>query len=190
MVPTLVHDGNVIIDSSVIMEYLEEVFPTIQLTPGDPVGRAHIRAWLHYFDEVPTPSARYPSFNRFLIRTLEKMNHEGFTADAEARPLRKHLYQRMGQHGFPQEDTDQALENLVQSMDRIEATLKSHGSPWIMGEQFTIIDASYLPNIDWLDDLGYARMWQDERPLVSDWYDRIRARPSYPIAYYEGSRHS
>ena len=47
VVPTLLHGDNVIIDSSVIMEYLEEVFPTIQLTPGDPVGRAQIRAWLH-----------------------------------------------------------------------------------------------------------------------------------------------
>ena len=32
VVPTLIHDGNVIIDSSVICEYLDEVFPEIRLT--------------------------------------------------------------------------------------------------------------------------------------------------------------
>ena len=188
LVPTLVHDGHVIIDSSVIMEYLEEVFPEISLSPPGPVGRAKMRKWLRYFDEVSTPSIRYPSFNKFLIRTFQKMDAAQFAAAAEARPLRKHFYQRMGQDGFPQDDIDRALENLGQSMDRVEAALAEHGGPWIMGEQFTIVDAAYLPNIDRLDDLGYAQMWQDGRPLVTGWDDRIRRRPSYGTAYYEGSR--
>jgi glutathione S-transferase len=33
VVPTLVHDGNPVIDSSVIMEYLDEAFPETSLTP-------------------------------------------------------------------------------------------------------------------------------------------------------------
>lgn len=188
LVPTLVHDGQPILDSSVIMEYLEEVFPETPLSPPDPVGRAKMRKWLRYFDEVSTPSIRYPSFNKFLIRPFQKMDAEQFAAAAEARPLRKHFYQRMGQDGFPPEDIDRAMENLGQSMDRVEAALAEHGGPWIMGEMFTIVDAAYLPNIDRLDDLGYAQMWEAGRPLVTDWYGRIRERPSYPIAYYEGSR--
>ena len=56
VVPTLIHDGDVIIDSSVIMEYLDEVFPGGRLTPEDPVRRAHMRKWLRYFEEVPTPA--------------------------------------------------------------------------------------------------------------------------------------
>ncbi len=188
VVPTLVHDGNVILDSTVIMEYLEEVFPEIPLSPPDAVGRAKMRKWLRYFDEVATPSVRYPSFNQYLIRPFQRMDAAQFAAAAEKRPLRKHFYRRMGQNGFPQEDIDRALETLGQSMDRIEEALAAPGGPWIMGKRFTIVDAAYLPNIDRLDDLGFARMWEDGRPLLSDWYDRIRARPSYPVACYEGSR--
>ena len=188
VVPTLVHDGQAILDSSVIMEYLEEVFPEVALAPADAVGRARMRKWLRYFDEVPTPAIRYPSFNRYLIRTFQRMDEAQFAAAAAARPLRKHFYQRMGRDGFPAEDIERALENLGQSMDRIEAALAAHGGPWIMGAQFTIVDAAYLPNIDRLDDLGYAHMWRDGRERVAGWYDRIRARPSYPVAYYEGSR--
>ena len=33
VVPTVVHDGTPIIDSSVIMEYLDEVFPSPRLSP-------------------------------------------------------------------------------------------------------------------------------------------------------------
>ena len=39
VVPTLVHDGEPIIDSSVICEYLDEVFPVNSTTPPDALGR-------------------------------------------------------------------------------------------------------------------------------------------------------
>ena len=44
VVPTLVDDGTPIIDSSVIMEYLDEVYPEIALSPAEPKQRAHMRA--------------------------------------------------------------------------------------------------------------------------------------------------
>jgi glutathione S-transferase len=45
VVPTLDHDGNIVIDSSVIIEYLDEVAPeTENFTPADPVARTHARA--------------------------------------------------------------------------------------------------------------------------------------------------
>src|SRR5215211_3991940 len=44
VVPTLDHDGNIVIDSSVIVEYLDEVEPGISnFTPRDPVARARMR---------------------------------------------------------------------------------------------------------------------------------------------------
>jgi glutathione S-transferase len=42
VVPTLVDDGTPIIDSSVIMEYLDEVYPEIALSPAEPKQRAQI----------------------------------------------------------------------------------------------------------------------------------------------------
>ena len=46
VVPTLVHDGTVTINSSVIYEYLDEVFPENSLSMSEPVGQAHMRKWL------------------------------------------------------------------------------------------------------------------------------------------------
>ena len=46
VVPTLVHDGAVIIESSVIMEYLEDAFPAVPLRARDAQGRARMRLWL------------------------------------------------------------------------------------------------------------------------------------------------
>jgi len=44
VVPTLIDDGNIIIDSSVICDYLDERYPTVRLTPDDLVARACMRA--------------------------------------------------------------------------------------------------------------------------------------------------
>ena len=66
VVPTLIDGDDVIIDSSVILEYLEEVYPDHPMSPNDPVGRAHMRKWLRYLEEVPTPAVRIPSFNNFI----------------------------------------------------------------------------------------------------------------------------
>src|SRR5581483_8206048 len=38
--PVLVHDGNIIVESSVICAYLDEVFPAPPLMPKNPVERA------------------------------------------------------------------------------------------------------------------------------------------------------
>ncbi len=43
-VPTLVHGERTLTQSLAILEYLEEVFPEPRLMPGDPDGRARVRA--------------------------------------------------------------------------------------------------------------------------------------------------
>src|SRR5881397_546439 len=49
VVPTLDHDGAIIIDSSVIIEYLDEIAPEPQnFTPRDPVRRARMRALMRF----------------------------------------------------------------------------------------------------------------------------------------------
>ena len=42
VVPTLVHDGEPIIESSVICEYLDDVFPEPPLSPSDALGKARL----------------------------------------------------------------------------------------------------------------------------------------------------
>ncbi|MGZ5841187.1 MAG: glutathione S-transferase family protein [Xanthobacteraceae bacterium] len=52
VVPTLVHDGKVIVESSVICEYLDEVFPAPSLKPAAPEQRAAMRLWTKAVDVI------------------------------------------------------------------------------------------------------------------------------------------
>src|SRR5258707_9785917 len=51
VVPTLDHDGEIVIDSAVIGEYLDEIAPTPEnFTPPLPLERAPMRALMHFID--------------------------------------------------------------------------------------------------------------------------------------------
>lgn len=188
VVPTIVHDDAVIIDSSVIMEYLDEVFPDTPLTPADPVRRAHMRKWLRYMEEVPTPAIRVPSFNKFIAKRYAGLSPEQYAQMADNHPIRKQFYQHMRKEaGFDERETQDALDRLQQAVDRVEKGLTDSGGPWIMGETLTLADFCYTPTVDRMNDLGLAEMWAD-RPRAAAWYDRIRALPAFEKTYYPGTR--
>lgn len=185
VVPTLVHDGRTVVDSSVIGEYLEDVFPDKPLRPKDPVDRAGMRAWRQFIDEVPTVAIRAPSFNAAFVAIWSHMSDEEFAEYVERLPLRKHFYRRMGRQGFPNEDIQASLDQLEMSLDRMERALEQ--TTWLAGEQFSLADTSMIPTIVRMEDLGLADMWE-ELPRVTDWYGRARARASFQAAFYSGSR--
>jgi glutathione S-transferase len=186
VVPTLVHDDNVIIDSSVICEYLDEVFPAPRLVPADPVRRAQMRAWLRYLEEVPTAAIRVPSFHMALASRFAGLNEAEFLdQEADIRPIRKHFYRRMGPQGFAAEDVAASLEELDRTLQRMEQALVE--GPWLMGD-YTLADIVVTPSIDRMVDLGLARDWPARYPRVSAWWERMQARPAFKAAYYANTR--
>ena len=52
LVPVLEHDGLVLSDSPVILEYLERTFPEPALLPAEPARRAEIRIFCDWFNRV------------------------------------------------------------------------------------------------------------------------------------------
>jgi glutathione S-transferase len=185
VVPTLIHDGDPIIDSSVINEYLDEVFPAVPLRPADAKARARMRAWRQYIDEVPTPAIRPPSFNFFIVQSFAGLSAAQFAALAERLPLRKHFYQRMGQGGFSDADIAEAVDKLESSLKRMEKSLAD--GPWLNGADYSLADVSITPTVVRMADLGLAHHW-DDKPRVAEWYERIQARPAFAATYYPGAR--
>lgn len=185
VVPTLVHEGEPIIDSSVINEYLDESFDAHPLRPASALARARMRAWRQYFDEVATPSVRYPSFNIAFVPHFQRMSDDEFRAFAEQRPLRRDFYLKMGRHGFPPDELNAALARLRQTFERMAGALAD--GPWLIGTQMTLADISILPTVVRLADLGLPMLWQD-LPEVARWYRRMQDRPAFDATFVPGSR--
>ena len=184
VLPALEHDGRVVIESQVICEYLDEVFPNEGncLIPKDAYKRARMRAWLYYISEVPTSAIRYPSFNTLFRDLISERNTPEFR---EKLPLRKALYGKFGTTGFSETEILESRDSLRQTVERIDTATKE--SPWIMGEQFTLSDICVTPTIVRMQDLGMQEIWTDLK-YFQTWFARLQERPSFRQTFYKGSR--
>ena len=186
VVPTMVHDGTVLLDSSAINEYLEDAFPETPLRPGDAKTCAQMRYWRQYIDEVPTPSIRVPSFQLVFRNWWAQLSPEEFEQYTNRLPIRKYFYRQMRGGGFSSEQLEEADYNLAQTLQRMEDAL-SDGRPWLIGEQFTLADVSIMPTIVRMEDLGLSHMWAEHRNVTA-WYARLQERPAFAATYYDGAR--
>ena len=187
VVPTLDHDGAIVIDSSVIIEYLDEVVPTPEsFTPRDPVTRARMRALMRFIDEMPAAAVRVPTFNLAFLPRFAAMSEEEFLAFAESKPLRKEFMLTMGRKGFPQKEMDAATQRLRRTYERMDSETEKSGGPWLLGEEISLADIALMPAIVRMADLGQETAWQD-LPRVERWYYAIRAHPAFRPTYYPGS---
>jgi len=186
VVPTLDHDGAIVIDSTVITEYLDEVAPASSFTPESAVERARMRALMHFIDEMPAAAVRVPTFNLAFLPSFQKMSREAFVAMAESKPLRREFMMTMGQSGFPKAEMDSALSRLRRTYERMDAEIEKSGGPWLLGKKITLADVAVMPALVRMDDLGMAAQWQD-LPRIKIWFDNIRAHPAFKPTYYPGS---
>ena len=187
VVPTLVHDGTVVIDSSVIIEYIDEVFPEWEsFTPKEPAKRAAMRALMRFIDEMPAAAVRVPTFNLAFLPRFAAMSEGEFAAFAESKPLRKEFMLTMGRKGFSEKEMNSALERLARTLVRMEDTIRASGGPWLMGARATLADVAVMPAIVRMADLGLDTMWA-ENPRIAHWFEAIRAHPAFKPTYYFGS---
>jgi glutathione S-transferase len=186
VVPTLDHDGRIVIDSSVIIEYLDEVMPQQSFTPRDPVKRAAMRSLMRFIDEMPAAAVRVPTFNLAFLPRFAAMSEAEFLAFAESKPLRKEFMMAMGRTGFPQKEMDSAMGRLRRSYERMDEAIRDSGGPWLLGKDITLADVSVMPAMVRIADLNREGDWAD-LPRVAKWYELIRAEPAFKPTYYPGS---
>ena len=187
VVPTLVHDDRTIIDSAVIMEYVDEIMPdTAPMVPRDPAQRAQMRSMMRFIDEVPTPAIRVPSYNLAFLPHFQSMSDAEFQALADSKPLRREFLMRMGRTGFPKPEMDEAEGRLKRGTDRMAAWLEESGGPWLMGADLTLADIAIMPVIVRMADIRLHVLW-DGAPAVAEWLESIRATEPFSATYYAGS---
>ena len=177
LVPTLVHDGVVHIESNDIIEYLDETFPDPPLQPDPPEQREKMRDWLRTATEIHLPAVKTVIYTRKIGKVLRKNAEE----DAKYRALQRdpellafHAAATSG-NGLPQEDVDKAAATLFRLFDKVETELSAH--QWLVGEKFSLADISWVPLHFTL--IGVAFPFEERYPRVTAWADKIRERPSF-----------
>jgi glutathione S-transferase len=177
VVPTLVHDGKPVIESSVILYYLDEAFPNPSLMPRDLHSRAAVRQFNKLIDEYVHNACLILTFATAFRPWFTGLTGEQIEARLAKSPLKQRTeYKRdVALNGLESKYVRDALghhEKLLKTMD--DALVRA---PWLAGEAFSLADAAVIPYVLRLDLLRMKNMWQ-KLPRIAAWYDRMRARPS------------
>lgn len=179
VVPTLIHEGRPVVESSLICEYIDELWPDPSLIPNDPYLRTRMRLWSKMVDETIFEATRELSFSAMFRQKMMDMPEE----QRQARfanvgdPNRRARFMSTYEHGVDSPYVFQAIGNWEKAFGSMDNAL-SEGGPWLVGDAFTLADINMIPYVWRIDYLNLLDIWIEDRPKVQDWWRRARARPS------------
>ncbi len=189
VVPTLVHDGAVVRESTNICEYLDDVFEETRLRPDEPLRRAEVRYWTKAVDEELHPACGALTFMASHRHTIAALGSEGVRRFLDSTPPfsvtadwheRKKTYVRLG---FEAPGGRQKIELYDRYLRKMEDALLSH--EWLAGGAFSFADISMIPYVMRLDMLSMQGMWANGRlPRVAQWLANVKTRPSFAPAIW------
>ena len=184
VVPTLVDDGRVVIESTVICEYLDDTRPAPPLRPADPYRRARMRLWtkrldegLHFATGVISGSVAFR--HQHLARPPDELKAyiEGIPD-----PARRERQRQQIEHGMEAPQFAEAMRRFEAWLTDMEKDLEDH--PWMAGDDYSLADAAYTPYVARLEELQLQGLL-DRRPHIKDWFERITARANFKPGYLD-----
>lgn len=188
VVPTLVHDGHVIVESTVIAEYVDDVFPEPPLKPSTALGRARMRLWTKAVDEDVHPACgevTFVSCHRHILNRLPAADLKRFLDSTPPLSVTPQWHERKKQlvrMGFRTPGVAEKFRLYDRYLQKMEDALEQ--GPWLAGETFTLADVAMAPYLNRLAMLGMTAMWA-KRPRVGDWFERLQARETFKATFLD-----
>jgi glutathione S-transferase len=178
VVPTLVHDGQVVVESNDIIEYIDTRLEGPPLSPREASDRIRMRRWLSQSDACKA-SIRVLSF-QFLFRSFARKSPEQLERlrmlDGERGSLYR-FHRRYIDAGLTSYEIDAALNQFHDVLCEMNDALED--DPWLLGDELSLADISWLCDIH---RLSWMRFPVGDYPLVHGWYQRWRRRPAFRSA--------
>jgi glutathione S-transferase len=180
LVPTLVHNGKAIIESTLICEYINDAFPDPPLVPKDAISRAHMRIWSKYVDEGLFEGVTELSFSAMFRERMKSMPEE----KREIRfrnigdPRRRDRFMSTYEHGIKSPFVLYGIGAYERAFKNMESILLDD-RPWILGDNLSLADINMMPFVARLSYLGLLEVWTENRPHVNTWWDHVQQWPSF-----------
>ena len=182
VVPTLVHDGRVVIESTLIIEYLDEAFPVPPLMPSEPYRRALARLWMKKIDDYLHAACSTVTFATANRKALLRLRPEELEARFRRMPDPAYRErQRLAvAHGLDAPHVATAVRQYDKYIGEMETALCD--SPYLAGDAYSLADAAATPYVNRAGMIGMDVLWAGHRPHVAKWLARVRERPSFDDA--------
>ena len=184
VIPTLVHDGQPIVESSLILYYIDDVFPTPPLMPKEPLLRHRVRLFNKLIDEYLHNACTILTFATAFRPNFLKMPREAWLAEINKAPIKRRAeYKRsVIEHGLDSEFVIDAVAQHQKLLSWMADALA--GGKHLAGDNFSNADCAVIPYILRLELLKLDGMWA-QHPAIADWWARVRVRPSVKATIFD-----
>lgn len=178
VVPTLVHDGQVVLESNDILRYLDQRFPEPALAPQDDDARGEMEALVDLasgFQPTIKTLSHQLVFKAFRKVSAEEV--ERFETEHNDKSLAAFLRDYSEDGEAWQTRVALAHSELTKVFGLLEERLADR--PWLSGADHGLADISWVVNVNRLQQ---ARIDFTLWPQLADWVARAMSRPAFDRA--------
>lgn len=176
VVPALVHDGHVIVESNDIIRYLDAHFQGPALFPIDRHDQERVMPWLE-MNAALQPAIKTLTYERILGKRHPPTRERLAYYEAHQQNQELVAFWRRFFEGFDAEDLAACVAECDVFLAKLELLLADRF--YLDGERVTLADFSTVVNVHRITVLGTDLR---QYPAVALWYERMRERPSFTRA--------
>ncbi len=179
LVPTLVHDGKVIIESDDIIEYLDLTFPQPPLRPPEGPERQKMNSWLRRATAIHLKAVKTHIYEKRIRNHMSQSDEEKEQYEKlQNNESLLEFHRKSSSDGFTQHELDAAKATLDECFADLNKELEMR--EWLAGQSFSLADIAWVPlhfTLHVLADYSF-----DSFSNLAAWGQRIEMRPSFKRA--------
>lgn len=178
VVPTLVDDGTVIVESTLINEYLDDKYPSPPLKPESPAARVEMRKWTKFVDEELHPANGAVVWPILSLERLHQQDPDHVRSNLARHPDPKRVARQLQifDQGYAAPEVGAGLKVFVAATEKWEAALGDR--EYFAGDAPSLADLAILPYANEVMNFGIEAL-ADGKPRLQAWFERMSARDSY-----------
>lgn len=180
VVPTLVDDDAVLIESTLINEYVDDRYADNPLKPEAASERHAMRLFTKQADDQAQPAIGVLTYAIGARPVLLGQPKEEVLAMFAKIPAEGRRRARISvfEQGVKAPEVADAIKTFIEFFDDMEARLEKHD--WLIGSEFSLADIAAMPYVLRIDHLGLTPMITDgAHAKLADWYARVQGRAAF-----------
>lgn len=177
-IPAMTHGSRVLVESTAIMEYVNEAFAGPDLMPADARDRWRVRWWMKFMDQWLAPSFSMIGWSIFVGPAVRKRDPAELEAAIERIPMpeRRISWRKAINGSFSEAELAESHRRVALGIDLLEQELAKRS--WLGSNQYSLADINGF-NLAYAIPLSQPALCNAERtPHLLRWLRAIYARPA------------
>lgn len=174
LVPTLIDNGVVHVESNEIIDYLDETYPDPSLRLAG--TESEMTEWLTLATSIHVPAVKPYVYATIIQKKVQKTAEEEkkYQELQSNEELKQFHSKHAGGKTFGNEDIEKSKAILKDCFTKLDNALE--GNPWILGEKFSLADISWIPLHFVLTGCGYPF---EQYKNITRWANAFKDKKCY-----------